>query len=165
MLRGKRICLRPLEAGDAGQLLAWGQDPYYQQTAGFAHYRDLEEARQGVLAYQQRPASYMICLKSGQAIGLLELYPRDAQSRELGFLLDKKFQGQGYMTESIRCLLAEVFKNPEIKEVWAGCKSGNLRPQQLLKKLGFKEMYELDYRQIPPFLDFSAKYYLLKSGE
>nr|WP_236253193.1 GNAT family N-acetyltransferase [Lactobacillus delbrueckii] len=62
------------------------------------------------MAYQQRPASYMICLKKGQAIGLLELYPRDGQSRELGFLLDKKYQGQGYMTESINCLLGRLLK-------------------------------------------------------
>ena len=69
------------------------------------------------------------------------------------------------MTESINCLLAEAFKDPEIKEIWAGCRSDNLRPQYLLQKLGFRQMYEVDYRQIPPFLDFFAKYYLLKRSE
>ncbi len=164
-MESERIYLRPVGPEDADLLLSWGQDPYYQETAGFAYYRNLAEAKEGALAYQRRPASYMICLKKGQAIGLLELYPRDGQSRELGFLLDKKFQGQGYMTESINCLLAEAFKDPEIKEIWAGCRSDNLRPQHLLQKLGFRQMYEVDYRQIPPFLDFSAKYYLLKRSE
>ena len=164
-MESERIYLRPVGPEDADLLLSWGQDPYYQETAGFAHYRNLAEAEEGALAYQQRPASYMICLKKGQAIGLLELYPRDGQSRELGFLLDNKYQGQGYMTESINCLLGEAFKDPEIKEIWAGCRANNLRPQHLLQKLGFRQMYEVDYRQIPPFLDFSAKYYLLKRSE
>ncbi len=164
-MESERIYLRPVGPEDAELLLSWGQDHYYQETAGFAHYRNLAEAEEGALAYQQRPASYIICLKKGQAIGLLELYPRDGQSRELCFLLDKKYQGQGYMTESINYLLREAFKDPEIKEIWAGCRANNLRPQHLLQKLGFRQMYEVDYRQIPPFLDFSAKYYLLKRSE
>ena len=71
-MESERIYLRPVGPEDAELLLSWGQDPYYQETAGFAHYRNLPEAEEGALAYQQRLASYMICLKKGQAIGLLE---------------------------------------------------------------------------------------------
>ena len=163
-MESERIYLRPVGPEDAELLLSWGQDPYYQETAGFAHYRNLPEAEEGALAYQQRPASYMICLKKGQAIGLLELYPRDGQSRELGFLLDKKYQGQGYMTESINCLLGEAFKDPEIRKSGPAAGQTICGPSILLQKLGFRQMYEVDYRQIPPF-DFSAKYYLLKRAE
>ena len=35
-MESERIYLRPVGPEDAELLLSWGQDPYYQETAGFA---------------------------------------------------------------------------------------------------------------------------------
>lgn len=164
MIKGKRIFLRKVDVGDAAQLLAWSKNPRYQYLAGFSHYEDLNQAREGARIYHDRPASYLICLKDGTRIGLAELYLRTEDTREVGFMLDEAYEGRDYMTESL-ALLFDQAKECGIAEIWACCRDDNLPPQRLLTKMGFREQYEVDYRQIPPFFNFSAKYYLLKLTE
>lgn len=166
MMQGERVYLRPFEYSDAAKLLEWGQNSRYHDLAGFAQYQNLGQAKQAVRQYQCRPYSYAICKNgSDRPIGLIELYQRDLVSMEVGFLLDEKAEGQGYMTESLDLILRFAFADLHLQEVWAGCYDGNLKPQKLLRKFGFTEKYEVDYRKIPPFFNFSAKYYLLKATQ
>lgn len=170
MLKGRRVYLRKITIADADTLFKWGQDPHYQKTAGFAHYQNFAQAQQAAAIYNQRKYSYGLCLKRNQQlIGTLELYERGIdkssgllQSKSLGFLLDKAFEHHGYMTEGLKLLISYAFTEMKQEEIWANTFTDNLRSQHLLKKLGFKYMYSVDYRQISEIFSYSEKYYLLK---
>lgn len=105
-------------------------------------------------------------------IGLVELYDRGfdekidlTMTKEVGFLLDRAFEGQGYMTEALRLLLDYAFQTLHQKEIWAGTFDYNFRSQRLLKNLGFTYVYDVDYRKINHLFSYKEKYYLLKSED
>lgn len=173
MLESKRVYLRHFAEKDAAQLLKWGKNPRYHEMAGFAQYQNMTEALHGVRQYIDRPESYVICLrKNDEVIGLVELYERGLdersgllKSKEVGFLLDQAFEGQGYMTEALHLILTYAFKKKGQNEVWAGTFPSNPKSQKLLKKLGFHYMYTVDYTQVNNIFSYQEKYYLLKQAE
>ena len=173
MLESKRLFLRRFEVKDAQLLLKWGTNSRYHDLAGFEQYQNMTEAVNGVHQYMDRAESYVICLrKNNEAIGLIELYERGMdeksgllKTKELGFLLDQSFEGHGYMTEAVHLILAYAFKKKRQTEVWAGTFVSNKKSQKLLRRLGFRYMYTVDYSQVSVFLSYQEKYYLLKKAE
>lgn len=173
MLAGKRIFLRRFQLTDAPVLLKWGQDEHYHKMAGFERYADLQQATEGARQYSKRENSFVICLqKSKQVIGLVELYERGMDERsgllktkEIGFLLDKNYEGRGYMTEALHLVIKMAFTKMKQVELWAGTFADNLRSQKLLKRLGFHYVYTTDYAQISHLFAYQEKYYLLKKAD
>lgn len=173
MLSGERIFLRKFKLTDAPVLLKWGRQPRYHKLAGFEQYRTLAAAQKGAQEYSKRPNSFALCLKQNQkVIGIVELYERGMDERsgllktkEIGFLLDQKYEGQGYMTEALRLVIQLAFTKMRQLEIWAGVFTGNKRSAQLLQRLGFKYVYTADYAQISQLFTFKEKYYLLKREE
>ena len=167
-----RIYLRPFKLSDAPTLLKWGQDQYYRRLAGFEHYHNLAEAEVAAGKYAARKYSYAICLRNTQQlIGLAELYNRGTSeeellhTKEIGFLLDKKFSGQGYMTEALKLLLNYAFKKLNQSEIWAGTFKNNFRSQSLLTRLGFKYIYSVDMSMVSTLFQYREDYFLLKKAD
>ena len=169
---GSRIYFRPFKLSDAPTLLKWGQDQYYQCLAGFGHYQNLAEAEVAAGKYAARKYSYGICLRNSQElIGLVELYNRGTSeeellhTKEIGFLLDKDFSGQGYMTEALNILLDYAFKQLNQSEIWAGTFKNNFRSQNLLTRLGFKYIYSVDMSKLSKLFQYREDYFLLKKAD
>ncbi|GAA3639534.1 GNAT family N-acetyltransferase [Lactobacillus hamsteri] len=173
MLTGKRIFLRRFRTEDAPILLKWGKNPRYHKMAGFEQLTNIEDAKRAAGQYVLRKGSFVICLKENeQVIGLVELYERGMDERsgllktkEIGFLLDQDFEGNGYMTEALNLIIKDAFENEEQVEIWAGTFENNERSQKLLSRLGFRYVYNVDYGQVTNLFSFKEKYYLLKKEE
>lgn len=169
MLEDELIFLRRIDEGDAPVLLQWGQDELYHDAAGFEKISDLDFAKKAAQRYSQRPYSYAIVLKeNNQMVGLVELYERgrDAQAglletKDLGFLLSKKYWHQGIMTRALTLLINYTFNELKQNQIWAGVFPSNERSQHLLQKLGFRYVYSTDYSQISDLFDFKEKYFVL----
>ncbi|MBP2058040.1 RimJ/RimL family protein N-acetyltransferase [Lactobacillus colini] len=169
MLIGKRIYLRKIEIGDAPALFKWGKDPIYHKMAGYSGYSSLEKARQGAEIYSKRPYSYAIVLKENmQTIGLVELYERGTDveagllfTKSIGFMLDKSYWHQGYMFEALTIILNYAFSDLRQNQIWAGTFSSNEASQNLLKKLGFRYVYTVDYDGVSELLNYKEKFFVL----
>lgn len=165
------ITLRKITPADAPTLLRWGQDSYYHQTAGFEQLTTIAAAVKSAQMYADRPDSFAICLDE-QMIGLIELYERGLDqasgllnTKDLGFLLDKAYQHQGYMTSAIKLIETYAFVDLSQVELWAHTFIDNLPSQKLLEKLGFEEKYIVD-NQLIFGQEFKAeKYYLLSKQQ
>ncbi|WEV71157.1 GNAT family N-acetyltransferase [Lactobacillus sp. ESL0785] len=167
-----RVYLRSFKLQDAPLLLKWGQDDDYYRLAGFARYQNLMQAEKAAGQYAARPYSYALCLqKTQQLIGLVELYDRGTnerdllQTKEVGFLLDKEFSGHGYMTEALGLVFNYAFNQLKQEEIWAGTFAANYKSQKLLRRLGFKYVYEVDLSKISHLFSYQEKYYLLERKE
>lgn len=62
------------------------------------------------------------------------------QSCTLGYALDQQYEGQAFMTEALRCAIAEMF-SPRINlhRIQAGFRPENWRSAEVLKRLGFHD--------------------------
>lgn len=167
-----RVFLRPFNKSDAPIIFKWGQDDYYQRLGGFQHYESLAQAKAALSQYMARKYSYAVCLRRNQQlIGLVELYERGTneqnllKTKEVGFLLDKKFSGHGLMTEALRLLFTYAFGQLEQEEIWAKTTKDNLRSQKLLQQLGFHYVYTVDLSQLSALFTYEERYYLLTKDD
>lgn len=169
MLEGKRIYLRKINIDDAPTLFKWGQDPIYHKMAGYSSYSTLEKASEGASIYSERPYSYAIVLKeNNQMIGLIELYERggDAKAgllftKSLGFMLDQGYWHQGYMLEALNIIFDYAFNELKQTQIWAGTFDTNRVSQNLLKKLGFRYIYTVDYNDVFEHFNYKEKFFVL----
>lgn len=169
MLTGKRLYLRKVSIDDAPTLFRWGQDPIYHKMAGYSGYSSLEKAREGAEIYSERPYSYAVVLKeNNQMIGLVELYERggDADAgllftKSVGFMLDRDYWRQGYMVEALSIIFNYAFNTLNQNQIWAGTFATNQASQNLLKKLGFRYVYTVDYNDVSELFNYKEKFFLL----
>ena len=118
--------------------------------------------------YQRRDGAFVIAQKdTDQMVGIIEMNKRGESNdllltREIGFVINRKFRNQGFAKESIQLLIDYGFNELNLTEIWASSEKDNQAPQKLLELLGFKYIYEVN--QALPYAMQSnlVKYYLLK---
>lgn len=161
-LKGKRIYLRKIIPDDKVTILRWSKNAIYHKWANIAKVDTILQAQKNVSLYIKRPYSYAICLNTtNKMIGIIELYKRTTNSKELGYLLDQKFWRKGLMSEALSLILDYAFNNLHLKEIWAGLYTDNVPSKKLLEKFGFHYMYEVDYSLVSSALN-KEDFYLLK---
>lgn len=78
--------------------------------------------------------------KSGKIIGRAGVAPREGcVEPELGFVIGKEWQGQGYAKEACEAVLRYVADEFDIKQVIAVVHKDNQASRRLCQKLGFKQ--------------------------
>lgn len=102
---------------------------------------------------EDRAYSFLIFRRnSGQLIGginINHICRGAADYGTLGYWLDCDHQGQGYMYESLRLVMAYAFETLKLHRLNAACIPENGRSQSLLLSLGFEEEgYAKSYLQI-----------------
>lgn len=68
----------------------------------------------------------------------------DNSKGELGCVLINQFEGKGYMTKALRLAIDFGFETIKLKKVWAATASENIKAQNLLTRLGFQRINEID---------------------
>lgn len=74
---------------------------------------------------------------SGKLIGNVYLGQRDFEARELGFVFNRQYWGQGYARESCEALIQQAFA-AGVHRIYAECDPENVHSWRLLEKLGFR---------------------------
>jgi ribosomal-protein-alanine N-acetyltransferase len=155
-LKGRAIELREYQIEDAEAVVAWTSDPEvvrhltwdvgdYTSAMGFVE-RTIAQAR-------EQPRSIyefaMIERASGMVVGSAGLRVRDRrhQRADLGYVLRRDRWGRGYMTESVKLLLAFGFKLG-MHRIEATCRPENQASAKVLEKAGLSfegRMREVQY--------------------
>ncbi len=80
--------------------------------------------------------SYVICLKSGQLIGLIN-FAKYEEKIELGYWLGEEFWGKGYAREAATGLIKTAIISDNCPPIIARSITSNKASINLLKKIGF----------------------------
>ncbi|WP_052262348.1 GNAT family N-acetyltransferase [Pseudoalteromonas luteoviolacea] len=104
-------------------------------------------------------APYIICLKSGEAIGIAGFYQRPyLQHPDLGYAFLDEYTGQGYALEVCEQLLAFAKQYFNLTQLHAITGSHNTASQKLLNKLGFNQIGKI-YVQTTDKADYLFTHY------
>lgn len=147
-LKTERLILRGFEAGDAAAFATYRSDPEvaryqswdtpYPLEQAHAFIREMQEVQSGTPGEWFQLA---ITLKNtGQLIGDCAYCLRadDPQQAEIGFTLDRRFQGQGYGQEAITRLLNFLFSDYQLHRIQAICDAENGASSRLLERVGMR---------------------------
>lgn len=97
----------------------------------------LEQARQHLEWRAATDEMIAVELKDGgKMLGNVYMGKRDFNSRELGYVFNDKYQGQGYAAESCKRLIEKAFFGG-VHRIYAECDPENTSSWRLLERLGF----------------------------
>ncbi|MQS76304.1 GNAT family N-acetyltransferase [Lactobacillus halodurans] len=168
LLIGRKIKIRNFEKTDLKPFLELVKDKNNHDSSGLEYTTDEKFGADIFDLYLRREDVYAIALKDNDLmIGLIELNKRGVTqtllaTREIGFVIDKKFRHKGYAKEAVQLLIDYGFNELKLTEIWAGSREDNPISQKLLEKLKFEYIYKVN--QAVPYVSQVniVKYYLLK---
>ena len=149
----KRLLLRPWEAGDYADYLAYFNDPGLWRMLGYRPFTCEADFRGDFQWRLENPRVTALVLKeTGRAVGHVcvgALEPQVAEREELrgkrgvslSFSLHRELRRQGLMSEALAALLDELFRSGELDFVSSGYFSFNTASAALHRKLGFRPLF------------------------
>ena len=151
IFKTNRLTLRPLSTNDLTTTHRYASDlditkfMYYLpnhnigETLAFLHDAEVEWSKANPEFYE-----FAICL-DGYHIGAVSLSHIDNDRYELGWIVDKQYQGHGYATEAAQELV-KLAKTLGAKQIIAHCDTRNLASRRVMEKLSMKLVVEQNRR-------------------
>lgn len=134
----ERVIIRKFEQNDWKDLYEYLSDEEVVKYEPYNVYSQ-NEAKEEAISRSNDESFYAVCLRnSGKLIGNLYLSKGDFNTWELGYVFNRKYQGQGYATESAKALLDYAFTHLGARRITAMCSSSNCNSWRLLERLNMR---------------------------
>jgi ribosomal-protein-alanine N-acetyltransferase len=146
-LETERLLLRAIRADDETAVHEYASDPevvrlmIWGPNTREATREFLFRALAARTQWPRPNVGLAIELKSERRmIGSIELRINDEANRtaDLGYVLNRKYWGHGYMTESARAVLNVAFNELKLHRIWATCHAQNRASYRVMEKLGMR---------------------------
>ena len=150
-LKTTRLILRDLEESDWSDFHTFSTDPEVTRYNGFIKTEHEEETRQwlreAIHHNQQRPRlaySLAVVRRSDERmIGWIGIGRPSAAKVEwgdldFGYALNRRFWGQGYMSEALQGLLAFCFQALGADKIFGECAAANPASARVMEKAGLR---------------------------
>jgi RimJ/RimL family protein N-acetyltransferase len=141
MINTPRLLIRPFTPDDADDLYEYLSDP---ETYEFEPGAPVSHEEAGQLARERAATANFLAIElrnTGRMVGHLyfeQTAPAELRTWELGYILNPRFQHNGYATEATVGLLRQVFEARHIHRVFAHCNPRNEASWKLLERVGFR---------------------------
>lgn len=142
MIETERLQLRPVTLSDAEDIYEYASD---EETSYYVFERQtsMEKTEEAIIEYFLTDpfGKFGIELKeSGKLIGTIDLRVKDEKHRAImGYVLNKSFQGKGYMTEAAESLLEYAFIILDLDCVAALHDERNEASGRVMRRLGMQK--------------------------
>ena len=136
-IRTNRLILRSFKESDYDDLfdyLSQLEDDEFEGYSGITY----ENGREHLKYRMDSDEFYaMELLGSKKVIGNIYCGKRDYDAREVGYIVNKHFQRQGYATEALSAVIARAFSEG-VHRVFSECDPRNIPSWKLLEKVGLR---------------------------
>ena len=145
-LETKRLILRQFKPDDLEDLYEYASDPEVVKFLEFKKYESLADAKNRIKDLKEKYllndkiGDYAIELKNEQkvigSIGIMLRCKEAGGVVSLGWVLNKKYQGFGYMTECVKATLKYIKKNKFAMRIQAAYDVDNVKSGNVMKRVG-----------------------------
>lgn len=136
-----RLILRHPSLADAAAIYEFGRDPEVARYMDWPRHTSIQDAIEVLESFAAQWESgsefcWAITTKTeNTAIGLIACRIESPKA-DFGYVLNRRYWGQGLATEAVRAVVAWVMSLPEIDRIWATCDTENLASARVLEKVG-----------------------------
>ena len=125
ILNTERLILREWRESDSHDLYEYAKSDLVGPNAGWKPHKNEAESKRIIKMFIKNN-TYAIVLKSeNKVIGAIELRKRkpdeklyNLKQREIGYVLNPKYWGNGYMPEAVNALLNYAFNELKLDLIW-----------------------------------------------
>ena len=145
-LKTERLIIRPWRMEDLADFYEYASVDGVGQAAGWSPHKSIDESRVILTMFIEGKNEFTLeC--NGKAIGSLgieryneERFPEfeTMKCREIGYVLDKDYWGQGLMTEAVRELIRYLFEDVKLDVILCSNFIDNVRSARVKQKNGFR---------------------------
>ena len=142
-LKTPRLTLRPYGLGDFADVHEYAADKEDIKYMLYLPHETEEETKKLLSDIESQwakdePDYYEFGLiLDDKLIGCVGLYMEDNRTRaELGWTLNKRFRGNGYITEAAKAIMEYAINELHVIEVFAHCDTRNTPSANVMKRLG-----------------------------
>jgi len=164
LLKSSTIFLRTLQSNDVDNILKWENNPKNWQVSGTI--RDFTEEEIEVFVNSEHDLEvnqqirYVICLNSTkEAIGTLDLFEHDAQSKTVGIgilIANQENRKRGYASETLNLIIDYCRNELKLVNLFCNIIKDNTASIRLFEKCGFQFIEEKE------LFNVQVNYYELK---
>lgn len=155
-LETERLMIRPWQDSDAEDLYAYASVDGVGQMAGWKPHKSLEESKEILKMFQAGKNQFALEAKeTHQVIGSLGLekynpklekentYYKNKKGREVGYVISKKYWGQGLAAEAVKRIISYCFE--EQKYDFFSCEHfvWNAQSKRVIEKCGFQFLMDI----------------------
>ena len=153
VLTTDRLTLRPWRESDLNDFYEYASMDGVGQMAGWIPHQNIGETRAILSDFISGRKVFALEYK-GKVIGSLgiEKYREDNYpeleamwGREIGYVLSKKFWGQGLMPEAVNAVIEWLFNEENLDFIMCGHFSWNNQSRRVIEKCGFRYTKTVDF--------------------
>jgi len=146
MLITDRLVLREWKETDSKDLYEYAKSELVGPNAGWPPHKNEEESKEIIKMFINNGDTYAIVLKSeNKVIGGIGLHDRNPDNnlaelnqKEIGYVLNPKYWGQGIIPEAVKFLIKYAFDELNLDLIWCGYFDFNTNSKRVNEKCGFK---------------------------
>ena len=145
MIETKRLYLRPVQLSDAIDMYEYASDAETVRYVLFETHPSLEHTSEVITELflskkaNNQPESFALVLKTtGKMIGTCDFFQVNRDNFEMGYILNKQYWNQGYMTEVAQQVMAIAFNEYHVRRLEIRHLAPNIASQKIIEKLGFR---------------------------
>ncbi|SDN06159.1 Protein N-acetyltransferase, RimJ/RimL family [Fictibacillus solisalsi] len=158
-LQTERLLLRPWKPSDYKDLYEYAKSEKVGPNAGWRPHKDEEESKEIIDLFLREDETWAIELLSKEkVIGSIGLHERTPdlslvhlKQKEIGYVLNPAYWGNGYVPEAVNAVLQFGFEELSLDMVWCGHFDFNHNSKRVNKKCGFT--YRFSEKKILERLD------------
>lgn len=153
ILNTERLILRPWKESDLEDFFEYASVDGVGQMAGWTPHKSIEESRKILDDFISHKKTFALEYQ-GKVIGSLGIecydetyYPELAslKGREIGYVLSKKYWGQGLMPEAVKSVIQYLFEVEKLDFIIAGHFETNKQSARVIQKCGFEYVKTIPY--------------------
>ena len=142
----ERLLLRRITMKDVPDIFAYASDPEVTKYVRFVTHKNIKDTHAFIRRVQTSYRKGVTPLWGMQskatdrligAIGFLQ-WPNLDQRAELGYVVNRKVWGQGYVTEAAKAVCDFAFTKMKVNRIEAGTIVGHTASERVLEKCGFQ---------------------------
>ncbi len=88
--------------------------------------------------YGRRQSARLVLFHEDEVAGTCNFTQVRAGACRVGYGLDRRYEGKGFMSETLRAAIPYVFSEFPVKKIFANYLEANVRSARLLERLGFE---------------------------
>ena len=136
-IQTERLLLRPFRESDHGDLFEFLSQLEKDEFEGYPGIT-FENSRKHLEDRLNSEEFFAIELKeTGKVIGNIYCGNRDYQAKEVGYIVNQRFQRHGYATEALSAVIEATFRSG-VHRIYVECDPRNECSWRLLEKVGLK---------------------------
>jgi RimJ/RimL family protein N-acetyltransferase len=144
ILETERLLLRKITRDDAPDVFEYASDPEVPTYMSWEPHQSIQETydylERAMRRYQEHnPGPWAIIHRcDAKMIGTcsFSFWDREHNSSELGYVLNRRYWGQGYMSEAVRAVVAFGFRELGMNRIQARCDVPNVGSARVMEKAG-----------------------------